>query len=71
MDSVTAKCGKSLFHTEVLCKSGQNSDRTGPSRSSSEAAAVSIGTLLYWRQLPQRPDWLWGLAVVSGAFCCR
>jgi hypothetical protein len=36
-------------------------------RSFSEVAAVPISILLYWRQLPQRPDCLWGLAMVPGA----
>jgi len=33
----------------------------------SEVAAVYIGILLYWRQLPQCPDWVWGLEVMPGA----
>ena len=32
-----------------------------------EVAAVPIAILLYWRQLPQRPDRLWGLALVPSA----
>jgi len=37
---------------------GQNWNRTGQLLPFSEVAAVSIGILLHWQQLPQRPDWL-------------
>jgi len=55
------------LYTAGLGKRGQNSDRTGQLRPFSEVAAVSIGILLYWRQLPQHPDWLWCLTMVRGA----
>jgi len=50
-----------------LGKGGQISGRTGQLRPFSEVATVYIGILLHWQQSPERPDWLWCLAVVLGA----
>ena len=66
-DSGTEEWGKLLLCTVRLGTWGQNWNRTGQLLPFSEVAAVSIGILLHWQQLPQRPDWLWCLAVVSGA----
>jgi hypothetical protein len=66
-DSSTAKWEKLLFYTWRGSKEWQYSDCTGALHSFYEVAAVHIVILLYWRQLPQIPACLWGLAVVPVA----